>query len=54
MATHVTNELRSTVFFRPIRPISNPVGNEQTANHRKTIIGNRFASVSLKVKSFFT
>ncbi len=54
MATKVTAMLRTTVFFRPIEFISSPVGTENTANQRNTIIGRRFARVSLRWKSCLT
>ena len=43
-----------TVRFRPMRPIRIPVGSEQTANQRKTIMGSRLAMRSLSEKSAFT
>ncbi len=46
--------LSSTVFLLPIEFMSSPVGTENTANHRKTIMGRRLASVSVKPKSVLT
>ena len=54
MATKVITMLSATVFFLPIEFMRRPVGTENTANQRKTIMGNRFATVSFRLKSILT
>lgn len=46
MATAVIPIESRTVFLRPSRLMAIPDGIEQSANHRKTIIGKRLATVS--------
>ncbi len=44
----------STVFLRPIRFISMPVGTEKMRNQKNTSEGRMLAVASLKAKSAFT
>ena len=50
----VTISDSSTVFLRPIRFISTPVGTEKMRNQKKTREGKRLAVVSFRFKSAFT
>ena len=46
--------LRSTVFLRPMRFISIPVGTEKMRNQKNTRDGNMLACESVRFKSAFT
>ena len=52
--TAVTASDMSTVFFRPIRFISIPVGTEKIRNQKNTSEGKRFACESESERSFCT
>ena len=50
----VTTSDSSTVFLRPMRFISIPVGTEKMRNQKKTIDGKTLATESLSPRSAFT
>ena len=52
--TTVTTSESSTVFLRPMRFISMPVGTEKMRNQKNTIEGKMFATESLRPRSAFT
>ena len=52
--TIVTTSDTSTVFLRPIRFISIPVGTEKIRNQKNTSDGKMLATVSLRSRSAFT
>ena len=52
--TMVTTSDSSTVFLRPMRFISIPVGTEKMRNQKKTIDGKTLATESLSPRSAFT
>ena len=52
--TTVTTSDSSTVFLRPMRFISMPVGTEKIRNQKKTSDGNRLAVASLRLRSSLT
>ena len=52
--TRVTTSDNNTVFLRPMRFISTPVGTEKMRNQKKTSEGKRLAVVSFRCRSAFT
>ena len=50
--TAVTARLRSTVFLRPMRFMSIPVGTEKIRNQKNTSEGKRLACESVSPRSF--
>ena len=53
-ATTVIKSESSTVFFRPMRFMSMPVGTLNTRNQKNTSEGNMLAVASLSARSSFT